>query len=359
VHCIACSGLQPVKLYSTTNASQFVCSAAHHRALGKTQAGYICHASEVFLDEGNFVLMKGACMQEPQQDFLKTKLRLEAWPLASPAGQVGRQYVAAMPVALTLKNVAMSSHQRLSSKSGDDSSGKLKRQRLATVSDASAMPLSVPLGEMLMAIKQQVQCCASRRHQWRFDILSATTTSNLMRCLLDLEAVTVVVAKSPPKTVAALVQEPSVPFDNQAVAQIICELMQDKNARPFLRNISRRHFPDYHKVVASPMSLTAMRKKAVTKAYRKLKDVNDDLALLRANTTQFCATRFPAMIGACASLLRAAERMLAVIDKPFLPGPSVPDMNLYTRSASHVKMAKQRGQKRKKHPMMCVCEECI
>jgi hypothetical protein len=315
--------------------------AAHHRALSKTSSGHVVHGSDVFVDDGNFVLMKGARMQEPKVDFLNTQSLLECWPRPSEAGQAGRHYVAAMQVALTLKNVAMASHQRLSSKSNDDYSSKPKRQRIASV--------KAPLCEMLVSIKQQVQCCASRRHQWRADILSAISLSNLERCVAHLEAVTVAAAKRP-SAATVVVNDIILPFDNKAVSEIICQLMLDKNANPFLKNISRRHFPDYRKIVPAPMSLCTMRTKADCDAYRTLEEVSDDLGLLKANTTRFCAIRFPHMVGACTSLCRSADRLLEAMDSNRKP----------ERSKSTTKsLIKPKILKRKKHPMMCVCEDCI
>ncbi|TFK50878.1 hypothetical protein OE88DRAFT_1660007 [Heliocybe sulcata] len=89
--------------------------------------------------------------------------------------------------------------------------------------------------------------------------------------------------------------------------------VDNRDAEPFLKPVSRAEAPDYNDVIPNPMDLQTMLKKVKQKSYKSKKEFKDDLDLIWSNCLTYNAAENHPIRG-CATRLKAkAERLLANI----------------------------------------------
>ncbi|EPQ55264.1 hypothetical protein GLOTRDRAFT_138865 [Gloeophyllum trabeum ATCC 11539] len=113
--------------------------------------------------------------------------------------------------------------------------------------------------------------------------------------------------------------------------------VDNRDAEPFLKPVSKAEAPDYYEVIPNPMDLQTMLKKVKQKQYKSKKEFKDDLDLIWSNCfTYNAAENHP--LRQCATRLKAkAERLLKnITDRKERIDPPIPS-TLDIRVAPHPK----------------------
>ncbi|KZT22458.1 hypothetical protein NEOLEDRAFT_1097621 [Neolentinus lepideus HHB14362 ss-1] len=101
--------------------------------------------------------------------------------------------------------------------------------------------------------------------------------------------------------------------------------VDNRDAEPFLKPVSKAEAPDYYDVIPNPMDLQTMLKKVKQKQYKSKKEFKDDLDLIWSNCFTYNAAENHPLRG-CATRLKAkAERLLKnITDRKERLDPVIP-----------------------------------
>eukprot|EP00761_Pharyngomonas_kirbyi_P010106 gb/GECH01010124.1/.p1 GENE.gb/GECH01010124.1/~~gb/GECH01010124.1/.p1 ORF type:complete len:1777 (+),score=403.86 gb/GECH01010124.1/:1-5331(+) len=114
----------------------------------------------------------------------------------------------------------------------------------------------------------------------------------------------------------------------EELQRILDRLRSQPEARPFLRPVNLREYPDYRRVVSQPMDLSRIQRRISDLEYLTPEQFLDDVQLMADNAHAYCDSRFPAIPPQADELLKLCEQELDAaqdhIQQLLDAGPSTP-----------------------------------